>query len=78
LELTRPGDYRAGAKIDVTANAKAVSGIVITVERQREIQERTRRLMEEEAPSVAANGEQPSNPVPALSAAAHETEDGCT
>ena len=59
MELTRPGDYRTGAKIDVTAIAKAVSGIVITVERQREIQERTRRLMEEQAPSVAANGEQP-------------------
>jgi hypothetical protein len=35
LELTRPGDYRAGAKIDVTANAKVVSGIVLTVEDQR-------------------------------------------
>jgi hypothetical protein len=35
LELTRPGDYRASAKIDVTANAKVVSGNVLTVEDQR-------------------------------------------
>jgi hypothetical protein len=49
LRLTFPADYRNASKIDVTASANAqVSGIVITAERQRELQERTRRLLQGE------------------------------
>jgi len=49
LRLTFPADYRNTSKIDVTARANAkVSGIVISAEEQRELQERTRRLLQGE------------------------------
>jgi hypothetical protein len=49
LRLTFPADYRNAPKIDVTANANAnVSGIILTVEKQREMQERRARLLERE------------------------------
>ena len=50
LKLTNPAEYRgSGAKIEVSASA--IAGVIVTEEQQREIQERTRRLMEEQAPS---------------------------
>ena len=46
LELIFPADYRSGNKITATATATA-STFVISEERQKEIQERTRKLLTE-------------------------------
>src|SRR6266550_2780374 len=47
LRLTFPTDYRgSGNKIEVSASATA-NAPVLTVERQRELQERRRRLLEQ-------------------------------
>ena len=47
LRLTFPADYRgSGNKIEVSASATAIAPI-ITLEQQRELQERRRRLLEQ-------------------------------
>ena len=49
LRLTFPADYRgSGAKIEVSASATA-NAPILTIEQQRELQERRRRLLEEQA-----------------------------
>jgi len=49
LRLTFPADYRgSGNKIEVSASATA-NAPILSVERQRELQERRRRLLEEQA-----------------------------
>lgn len=49
LRLTFPADYRgSGAKIEVSASATA-NAPILTIERQRELQERRRRMLEEQA-----------------------------
>src|SRR6266480_7609403 len=49
LRLTFPTDYRgSGAKIEVSASATA-NAPILTIEQQRELQERRRRLLEEQA-----------------------------
>ena len=49
LKLTHPADYRgSGAKIEVSASATA-NAPILTIERQHELQERRRRLLEEQA-----------------------------
>ena len=49
LRLTFPADYRgSGAKIEVLASATA-NAPILTIERQHELQERRRRLLEEQA-----------------------------
>jgi len=45
LELIFPDDYRAGNKVTATATATA-STFILTVERQRELQERRRAALE--------------------------------
>ena len=48
LGLIFPADYRAGNKIMATATATAPT-LVLSLEEQRELQERRRRLLEEQA-----------------------------
>jgi len=49
LRLTFPADYRgSGAKIEVSESATA-NAPILTIEQQRELQERRRRLLEEQA-----------------------------
>src|SRR5207237_2728393 len=49
LELIFPDDYRAGNKVTATATATA-STVVISVEKQRELQERRARALQDIKP----------------------------